>query len=258
MTHQPKIILISGATAGFGRATAECFAKEFPECKLILTGRRQERLEELKASLPVPVHLLVQDIRDTEKVQQDIATLPDAFRDIDMLINNAGLAIGTEALHAKPLQDCLDMIDTNNKGLITLTHAVLPGMVERRNGYVINIGSIAGNYAYPGGNVYCATKAFVNHFSLNLRADVKGKNIRVTCVEPGAVETEFSVVRFKGNQEKADQVYEGYRKLTADHIAETLYWLASRPPEFNVNHIEVMPTDQSFNGLSFDDGGSTD
>ena len=252
MSYHPKIIMITGATSGFGFATAQLFATQHPNCKIIATGRRTEKLEELKNSLSVPVHIISQDIRDLGAVKDDIETLPKEFKDIDLLINNAGLALGAEPFQNQKSDDFMQMIDTNIKGLIATTHAVLPTMINNKNGHIINIGSIAGNYAYPGGHVYCGSKAFVNHFSLALRADLKGDNVRVTAVEPGAVETEFSVVRFKGDKQKADSVYDGYRKLTAEHIAKTLVWLGTQPPEFNVNSIEIMPTDQSFNGFSFD------
>ncbi len=252
MNYHPKIIMITGATSGFGRATAELFASQYPDCKLIATGRRTEKLEELQKALSVPVHIIAQDIRDLEAVKKSIDDLPDDFKNIDLLINNAGLALGSEPFQNQATEDFMQMIDTNIKGLVVTTHAVLPTMIKNKNGHIINIGSIAGNYAYPGGHVYCGSKAFVNHFSLALRADLKGKNVRVTAVEPGAVETEFSIVRFKGDKDKADKVYDGYRKLTAEHISKTLVWLATQPPEFNVNSIEIMPTDQSFNGFSFD------
>jgi 3-hydroxy acid dehydrogenase/malonic semialdehyde reductase len=252
MSYAPKIAYITGATSGFGEKIAELFAAAVPDIKLILTGRREERLKELQQRLNVPTHILVQDITDTDKVAADIAGLPQEFQAIDLLINNAGLALGTAPLHEKDVADSLTMIDTNIKGLVTTTHAILPGMVARKRGHIINIGSSAGNYPYPGGNVYAATKAFANHFSIALRADVKGKNVRVTSIEPGAVETEFSLVRFAGDKEKADKVYSGYRKITADHIGKTVVWIATQPEEYNINSIEVMPTDQSFNAFSFD------
>ena len=251
MIYKPKTIMITGATAGFGAEMAQLFSKEL-DAKLILTGRRQERLEALQDELDTPVHILVQDISDKAQLKSDMASLPDEFTNIDCLINNAGLALGGEPFQEKPEDDIDQMIDVNIKGLVHLTRLVLPGMIERKEGYIVNLGSVAGTYVYPGGNIYNGTKAFVNHFSTSLRADLKGKNVRVTSVEPGAVDTEFSLVRFKGDKDRADGVYSGYRKLTAEHIAKTILWLITQPQEMNVNHIEIMPTDQSFNGFSFD------
>ncbi len=246
-SYRPQTAVITGATSGFGRETAKQLAAL--GCKLILTGRRAERLEQLQSELNVPVHILVQDITNTEQVLQDFAALPAEFKNIDLLINNAGLALGVEGYQDKPLDDSFAMVDTNVKGLLAVTHALLPGMVDRKKGQIINVGSIAGNYAYPGGNTYCGSKAFVNHFSMNLRADLKGKNVRVSCIEPGAIETEFSDIRFKGDKDKANAVYQGYRKMIGTEIANMIVWLATQPEHINVNHLEVMPTDQSFNGL---------
>lgn len=253
-THIPQTIYITGATSGFGEAMARLFAERLPTCKLILTGRRRDRLESLADSLNVDTLIIEQDITNVDAVKADFDSLPPAFRAIDLLINNAGLALGAEKFHEMPFDDAMRMIDTNNRGLIATTHLILKGMVERHNGHIINIGSVAGTYPYPGANVYGATKAFVNHFSIALRADLKGQNVRVSSVEPGSVETEFSLVRFKGDQNKADNVYTNHRSLNASHIAETIYWMATCPPEMNVNRIEIMPTDQSFNGFSFDRG----
>ncbi len=248
-SYVPKIAVITGATSGFGREAAIKLAEECGT-KLVITGRRKERLVELQQQLCVPVHIIEQDIRDTDQVTKDFASLPEEFQSVDLLVNNAGLALGTEPFHDKQMQDSLAMVDTNIKGLLAVTHAILPGMVARKRGHVINLGSIAGNYAYPGGNTYCGTKAFVNHFSKSLRADLKGKNVRVTSIEPGAIETEFSNVRFKGDQAKADAVYAGYRKMIGAEIAQMLVWIATQPEHINVNNIEVMPTDQSFDGIS--------
>lgn len=248
MLYAPKIALITGATSGFGRETARILSTQYAT-KLILTGRREQRLKELQAELETPSHILVQDITDTDKVLEDIKNLPDEFQNIDLLINNAGLALGTEPFQDKPLTDNLQMVDTNIKGLLAMTHAVMPGMIARKIGHIINLGSIAGNYHYPGGNTYCGTKAFVNHFSKTLRADLGGTNVRVTSVEPGAIETEFSNVRYKGDVDKADAVYEGYRKMIGREIAEILCWIATQPPHININNIEIMPTDQTFGPL---------
>lgn len=247
--YTPNVIFITGATSGFGAAAARLFAAHIDGVKLILTGRRKDRLEALQNELNVPVHIMCHDIRDTQQVKKDIENIPADFKGVDLLINNAGLALGADSFDTLPLEDAMTMVDVNVKGLLAMTRLLLPNMVANRRGHIINIGSIAGTYPYGGGNVYCGTKAFVNHFSLALRADLKGKNVRVTSVEPGAVETEFSDVRFKGDKERAAKVYEGYRKLTADHIAQSLLWIATQPEEMNINRIEIMPTDQSFNGL---------
>lgn len=243
----PSVAVITGATSGFGRESAVRLAEL--GCKLVLTGRRTERLEALQKELDVPVHILTQDIRDTDQVAQDFAALPDDFKDVDLLLNNAGLALGASPLYDNAVEDSLTMVDTNIKGLLAVTHALLPGMVARKKGHIINVGSIAGNFAYPGGNTYCGSKAFVNHFSGTLRADLKGKNVRVSCIEPGAIETEFSDVRFKGDKDKADSVYSGYRKMVGSEISDMIVWLATQPEHINVTHLEVMPTDQSPAGL---------
>lgn len=250
--YAPNVIVITGATSGFGKEAALAFAAANPNCKLVLTGRRLERLEALQAELSVESHIIQQDVRDVDQVVKDFENLPDAFKAVDLLVNNAGLAVGAESLADKPIEDSLNMVDTNVKGLLAVTHTLLPGMAERKKGHIINVGSIAGNYAYPGGNTYCGSKAFVNHFSMALRADLKGKNVRVTSLEPGAVgDSEFSLVRYKGDQAQADKVYEGYRKMSAKEIADIIVWIASQPEHININNLEVMPTDQSFNGLGF-------
>ena len=251
MTHPlytPSVAVITGATSGFGRETALRLAKL--GTKLILTGRRTERLQDLQNQLDTPVHILTQDLCDTAQVADDFANLPDAFQDVDLVINNAGLALGVNALQDKDVADSLTMVDTNIKGLLAVTHALLPGMVARKKGHIINVGSTAGTFSYTGGNTYCGTKAFVNHFSGTLRADLKGKNVRVSCIEPGNIETEFSDVRFKGDKDKADTVYAGYRKMVGSEIADMIVWLATQPEHINVTHLEVMPTDQAPNGLN--------
>ena len=200
-----KTIFITGATAGFGEACARLFARQ--GCKLVLTGRRGERLAKLQQELPVESHIIVQDVRDRQAVQDDITNLPDGFKDIDVLINNAGLALGLGPAHQADLDQWEQMVDTNIKGLIYCTRYILPHMIERNRGHIINIGSVAGNWPYPGGNVYGATKAFVKQFSHNLRTDVFGTGVRVTNIEPGLAETEFSIVRFKGDEERAAKIY---------------------------------------------------
>ncbi|MEZ7197504.1 SDR family oxidoreductase [Pseudodesulfovibrio karagichevae] len=240
-----KTILITGATAGFGEAMARRFAAE--GWNLVITGRRTQRLEELKAALsPAEVHTLTFDVRDRQACEQAIKTLPGAFASIDVLVNNAGLALGLEPAQACDLDDWETMIDTNIKGLTYMTRAVLPGMVERNTGHVVNLGSVAGNYPYPGGNCYGGTKAFVNHFSKNLRADLLGTKVRVTNIEPGLCETEFSVVRFKGDKAAADKVYEGTQPITPVDIAECVFWATNLPAHVNINSLEVMPVQQAF------------
>jgi 3-hydroxy acid dehydrogenase/malonic semialdehyde reductase len=244
-----KTILITGATAGFGQAMARRFAAE--GWNLVITGRRTQRLEELKAALaPAEVHTLTFDVRDRGACEQAIKTLPGAFATIDVLVNNAGLALGLEPAQACDLDDWETMIDTNIKGLAYMTRAVLPGMVERNTGHVVNLGSVAGNYPYPGGNCYGGTKAFVNHFSKNLRADLLGTKVRVTNIEPGLCETEFSVVRFKGDKEAADKVYEGTQPITPNDIAECVFWTTNLPAHVNINSLEVMPVQQAFSPVA--------
>jgi len=238
-----KTIFITGATSGFGEACARLFAKN--GYKLILTGRRSDRLEKLRRDLAADTHIITQDVRDKEAVQNDIANLPEGFKDIDVLVNNAGLALGLGPAHEADLDQWETMVDTNIKGLMYCTRYILPGMVESNQGHIINIGSIAGNWPYPGGNVYGATKAFVKQFSHNLRTDLLGTKIRVTNIEPGLAETEFSVVRFNGDKEKAAKFYEGTEPLTAENIADIVLWVTTQPTHVNINRIEVMPVCQS-------------
>jgi len=240
---QPRIVFITGATSGFGAAAARRFAQD--GCRLILAGRRTDRLEALAKELSVPVHCLNLDVRNREAVEQAFASLPADFADIDVLVNNAGLALGLNPAEAASLDDWDTMVDTNIKGVMYCSRFALPGMVARKRGHIINIGSVAGVYPYPGGNVYGGTKAFVDQFSLNLRADLLGKGVRVTVIEPGMCETEFSLVRFKGDEGKADSVYAGMTPLSADDIANTIHWVATLPPHVNINRLEVMPTEQA-------------
>ena len=245
-----QTVLITGATSGFGRACAERFGAEGH--RLVLAGRRAERLAEVKASLAGRAEVLTipLDVRNRSAVFAKLGELPAPFADVDVLVNNAGLALGLEPAHAADLDDWETMVDTNIKGLMYCTRAILPGMVERKRGHVVNLGSIAGAWPYPGGNAYGATKAFVAQFTRNLRADLLGKNIRVTDVEPGLAETEFSVVRFKGDKERAGKVYTGTQPLTGADIAEIVYWVASLPEHVNVNSVEVMPTSQAWGPLA--------
>lgn len=241
-------VLVTGATAGFGEATARRFLAQGHQ--VIALGRRTERLEALKASLPADQQkkllTLAVDVCDSTKVDQLAASLPAEFAKVSVLVNNAGLALGLEPAHQAVLSDWDCMIDTNIKGLVHMTRAILPGMVERKRGHVINLGSVAANYPYPGGNVYGGTKAFVKQFSLNLRADLLGTPVRVTCVEPGmCAGTEFSNVRFKGDDSKAESVYSGVQALSADDIAETIFWSATLPSHMNINVLEVMPVQQA-------------
>lgn len=242
--RQPMTVLVTGASAGFGAAIARRFVVEGH--RVVASARRRDRLEALAEELGDRLWPVELDVRDRPAIGRTIADLPDDFADVDVLVNNAGLALGLEPAQDADLDDWEQMLDTNCRGLVTCTRAVLPGMVHRRRGHVINLGSIAGSYPYPGGNVYGATKAFVHQFSLNLRSDLHGTGVRVTCVEPGMAETEFSVVRLGGDRDRADAVYAGMQPLTAEDIAESVYWTASQPAHVNVNTIELMPTAQSF------------
>lgn len=241
-------VFITGASSGFGAAAARLFAKD--GARLVLCARRTDRLEALKAELDVPVHLLKLDVRGRADVETAFASLPADFAKIDILVNNAGLAQGLEPAPQADLDDWDRMVDTNIKGLMYCTRAALPGMVARKRGHIINLGSVAANYPYPGGNVYGGTKAFVKQFSLNLRAELLGQGVRVTVLEPGMCETEFSVVRFKGDESKADTVYAGMTPLSADDIANCIHWVASLPAHVNINILEVMPTEQANGGFA--------
>ncbi len=238
-------ILITGATSGFGKACAEHFAAH--GWRLIICARRNKRLLEIKNRFPgTPIHCSELDVRDRQQVNDFISDLPGEFRDIDVLCNNAGLALGLEPAHRANLDDWEQMIDTNIKGLCYVTKAVLPGMIERNRGHIINIGSVAGTWPYPGGNAYGASKAFVKQFSNNLRTDLLGTQIRVTNIEPGMADTEFSTIRFHGDTKQADKVYRGTTPLTGQDIAEIIYWVTSVPPHVNINALEVMPVCQSW------------
>lgn len=248
MTLKNRTILITGATAGIGKATAEALAKE--GARLILTGRRDQLLREVASSLKVPVHTLAFDIRDREAMEEAFDGLPKDFAAIDGLVNNAGLALGLSSADQSDFEDWQVMVETNILGLLGITRHLLPGMKSRGRGHIVNISSIAGSYNYPGGNVYGASKAFVTHFTLNLKADMIGTPLRFTSIEPGMVETDFSAVRFKGDQERAGKVYEGTTPLTAEDIAETVRWAMVQPDHVNINRIEVMPVSQAPGGLA--------
>lgn len=238
------IVLVTGATAGFGTAIARRYLKEGH--KVIAVGRRAERLEALRAEFPgTSLHIGSLDVRDAAAVEAFVAALPADFAAVDVLVNNAGLALGLEPAQRASLADWEQMVDTNVKGLMYMTHALLPGMAQRNRGHVVNLGSVAGHYPYPGGNVYGATKAFVRQFSLNLRADLAGTGVRVTDIAPGLCGgTEFSNVRFHGDAGKAAGVYANTEWLSADDIAESVYWCTTLPAHVNINFIELMPTSQ--------------
>ncbi len=242
-----QVVFITGVTSGFGREFARVFAKN--GFLVVGTGRREERLRELKDELKDSLEVIKLDVRNKKEVFEAVQSLPDRCRNIDILINNAGLALGLECANEASLDDWEVMIDTNIKGLLYVTKAILPIMIERKSGYIFNIGSTAGNWPYEGGNVYGATKAFVRQFSLNLRTDLKGTNVRVSNIEPGMAKTEFSNVRFKGDEEKASKVYNGYKPLLAEDIANLVFTLSKLPKHVNVNTLELMPICQSYGGL---------
>ena len=241
------IVLITGASSGFGEAMARKFVANGH--RVIAAARRTDRLAALHAELGDHLLPIVMDVTERASVNQALAQLPMEWSSIDVLVNNAGLALGTESAQLCSLDEWSTMIDTNAKGLVTVTRAVLPDMVERNQGLIINIGSVAGNTAYPGGNVYGATKAFVEQFTRNLRADLVGTSVRATNIAPGLCGgTEFSNVRYRGNDAAAAKVYEGTVPLTAEDIAETAYWVATQPPHVNVIQLEVVPTCQGYAG----------
>lgn len=247
------IVFVTGASAGFGAAIARKFVQAGH--RVIATARRQDRLEALAAELGDALLPLELDVRDRAAVEALPAALPPEFAAVDVLVNNAGLALGLEPAQRASLDDWQTMIDTNCTGLVQVTRALLPGMVERNRGHVFNLGSVAGSWPYAGGNVYGATKAFVRQFSLNLRADLAGTALRVTDVQPGLCGgTEFSNVRFHGDDEKAAKVYQDVQALSAEDIADTVHWIATRPAHVNVNTIELMPVAQSFAGLTIHRG----
>ena len=243
-----KTILVTGATAGFGAAFARRFVRDGH--RVIATGRRVERLEALAAELGPALYPAPLDVTDAKAVADFVPSLPEEWRRIDVLVNNAGLALGLSPAWEASLDDWDRMIATDITGLVHMTRAILPQMVERNDGLVINLGSVAGDYSYPGGNVYGGAKAFVLQFSLNLRSDLAGLNVRVTNIEPGMVTgSEFSQVRFGGDEAKAAAVYAGTQSLTPEDIAETAAWLVSLPPHVNINRIELMPTCQAGGGF---------
>jgi 3-hydroxy acid dehydrogenase/malonic semialdehyde reductase len=242
-----KIVFITGATSGIGKACAEHFASQ--QSKILICGRRLDRLqklaEELKDSFNTNVHYFQLDVTDKNSVEQCIRSLPLEWQKIDILVNNAGLARGLAKLHEGSIQDWEEMIDTNVKGLLYVTRRVLPGMVTRNSGHIINIGSIASHEVYANGCVYAGTKHGVNAITRALRLDLSGTKIRVTTIDPGMVETEFSLVRFRGDQDRADTVYKGMKPLTANDIANAVLYCASCPPHVNISELIIMPTDQA-------------
>ncbi|WP_104981950.1 SDR family oxidoreductase [Sorangium cellulosum] len=259
----PPVVFITGASAGFGEAIARRFAGL--GARLILAARRYERLEALAAELSgggagpasdgeraraAAIHLLRLDVRDRGAVDRAIAELPPELSEVSVLVNNAGGAIGLSPAHEADPDDWEQMVDTNIKGLLHCTRAIVPGMVARDRGHIINIGSVAAETPYPGSNVYGACKAFVAQLSLNLRADLLGSRVRVTNIEPGLAETEFSLVRFKGDRDRAAAVYQGVKPLSADDVAEAVVWCATLPEHVNVNRIELMPVMQAFAGFA--------
>ncbi|MEE4252962.1 MAG: SDR family oxidoreductase [Desulfuromusa sp.] len=242
-----KTILITGATSGFGKACAEHFAAQ--GWKMILTGRRVERLEQLQDQLGEAVQQIIPlDVRDREQVFEQLGSL----KEVDVLLNNAGLALGLEPSWKVDINDWDTMVDTNIKGLMYCTRALLPQMVERDSGHIVNIGSTAGSWPYPGGNTYGGTKAFVQQFSRNLRADLISTRVRVTNVAPGMAESEFSNVRFKGDDEQAAKVYQGVEALRPEDIAESVFWIVNRPAHVNINAIEIMSVDQAWGPFAID------
>jgi len=245
-----RTVFITGASAGFGAACARLFAAQGE--RLVLAARREEPLQALRDELAgqTEVHAIVLDVRRRKAVQEAMEGLPAEFREVDILVNNAGLALGLEPAHKTSLDDWDVMVDTNIKGLMYCTRFILPGMVARNRGHIVNIGSTAGAWPYPGGNVYGGTKAFVEQFSRNLRADLLGKQVRVTCLAPGMAETEFSMVRFKGDAARASQVYADTQALTAADVAGIVAWVTGLPPHVNVNTLEVMSINQSWGHLA--------
>ena len=246
-----KIAFITGATSGFGKAAAKRFAED--NWSLVLSGRRIERLLDLKEELTVPVHVIQLDVRDADAVKQAIDSLPAEFSSITALVNNAGLALAPEGSPDVDLKDWHTMIDTNVTGLVNVTHALLPTLIKNGTGSsIINVGSIAGQWPYPGSHVYGASKAFVKQFSYNLRCDLQGTGVRVTDLSPGIAETEFTLVRTKGNQTASDNLYQGTTPLSAEDIAEQMFYIATLPEHININRVEVMPTRQAWSAFAID------
>lgn len=243
------VVLVTGATSGFGAAIARRFAAE--GARVVATGRRADRLAALKKELGKRAHTAAFDVRDRKAVEKAFASLPAGFAELDVVVANAGLALGLSPAQEADLDDWDAMIETNCSGLVYTVRAALPGMVARDKGHLVLLGSVAADFPYPGGNVYGATKAFAGQLALNLRADLVGSNVRVTCVEPGLAETEFSLVRFKGDREAAAKPYAGIAALTPEDVAETVFWSATLPRRVNVNRVQLMPVMQAFGPFAF-------
>lgn len=248
MIYRPNIVMITGATGDFGRAFARRFAAM--GCKLIIHGRDAKKVQEMVESLDAEVYGAVFDMSDPDAIDRGIDNIPDHFRDVDLLINNAGGALGLDKVHETPVEDLEAVIDLNVTSLVRVTRRILPRMAENKRGHIINIGSVSGSWPYPGGHVYCGVKAFVRQFSLSIRCDLQGTNVRVTNLEPGMVETQFSLARFKGDAERAAKVYANTTPLTAEDIAEAAVWVSTLPAHVNINTMEIMPTKQSFSALA--------
>jgi 3-hydroxy acid dehydrogenase / malonic semialdehyde reductase len=249
------IILVTGATAGYGEAIARRFLQSGN--KVVACARRKQKLDELEREFHGSVYGITLDITKRYEVEEKLSNLPAEFSQVDVLVNNAGLALGTERVQNAKLDDWETMIDTNIKGLLYCTAVIAPTMVARNRGHIVNMGSVAGEFAYPGGNIYCSSKAFVHHFSMSLKADLLGTAVRVTNIEPGlSGGTEFSTIRFKGDQAKADAVYEGTKPLTADDIAEAVYWACNLPDHVNINYLSMMPVCQAPGPLLIERGNT--
>ena len=247
------VVFITGATSGFGAAAARRYVAAGG--KVIATGRRKDRLVELQDELGADnVHIIELDVRDRAAMEQAIAAIPAPFDAINIVLANAGLALGLQPAAETDLDDWQTMIDTNVSGLVYTVRLLLPGLIARGGGHVVTLGSVAGEYAYPGGSVYAATKAFVKHFALAIRSDLQGKNVRVTDIEPGLTETEFSLVRFKGDDAKAAKPYEGTKAMNAEDIAESIFWATTLPAHVNVNKIQLMATTQAIGAFDIHRG----
>jgi 3-hydroxy acid dehydrogenase/malonic semialdehyde reductase len=245
---QGRVALVTGATSGFGLACARSMVRA--GARVVASGRRADRLAALAAELAPAVYSLPLDVRDVPAMQRALASLPADLRDVDVLVNNAGLALGLEPAQRASLEQWETMIATNCTGLVALTRAILPGMVERDRGHVVNIGSVAATHGYSGGNVYGATKAFVRQFSQNLKSDLLGTRVRVSCIEPAMAETEFSLVRFEGDAAKASRVYDGMQPLTAEDVADAILYCVTRPPHVDVTMMELFPVAQAPAGFA--------
>ncbi|MEH3103746.1 MAG: SDR family NAD(P)-dependent oxidoreductase [Sphingomonas phyllosphaerae] len=247
-----KTAMVTGATSGIGQATTRALAGA--GWQVIATGRRADRLAALAAECGEQVHTAAFDVRDEAARDAALDAVPERFRDIDLLVNNAGLALGTAPAQQADLSQWRTMIDTNVTALVSVTHKLLPGLIARKGG-IVNIASVAGSYPYPGGNVYGGTKAFVQQFTLNLRSDLHGTGVRVSAIDPGMVETEFTLVRTGGDRDASDTLYAGATPMTAEDIAATVLWIATLPPHLNINRLELMPVSQSFAGFQVARGG---